>query len=246
MRIALVGTGQMGSTVERVAVERGHEIVARFDENHLITAQETRESLGGADVLVEFSLPEAVLANVRRYCEWNLTAVVGTTGWYDHVDEVRRLVRESEGALLYAPNFSLGIALLTRAVSGMTPLLEKLPEYDVFVHEVHHVRKADSPSGTAMLLAQTLLNALSRKERIETETQHGRIDPAALHVTSTRAGTIFGEHEVGIDSSFDRISLSHQARGRDGFAFGAVKAAEWLSGRKGLFTLDDVLDDWLG
>jgi len=246
MRIGLVGTGQMGSTVERLAPGRGHEVVAKFDEDRLLSAQDSIEALNGAQVLIEFSLPNGVLPNVRRYCDWGLSAVIGTTGWYDHVDEVARLVEGSRASVLYAPNFSFGIALLVRALSGMAPLLERLPEYDAFVHEVHHVRKVDSPSGTALLLARTLVQALSRKERIESETQHGAIDPASLHVTSTRAGTIFGEHVVGLDSPYDRIALTHEARGREGFAFGALLAAEWLLGRKGIFTLDDMLDDWLG
>ncbi|HEX7070767.1 MAG TPA: dihydrodipicolinate reductase C-terminal domain-containing protein, partial [Rhodothermales bacterium] len=173
-----------------------------------------------------------------------IPAVVGTTGWYASLDDVRRLVAERQASLLYAPNFSLGIALVVRALRGMMPLLDRLPEYDAFVHEVHHVRKVDSPSGTALLLGQTLIDGLARKSRIETETQHGRIDPQALHVTSSRAGTVFGEHAVGFDSRFDRIAIRHEAKGRDGFAFGAIRAAEWLVGRKGLFTLDDVLADW--
>lgn len=235
----------MGSTVERLAGDLGHEVVARFDVDRPISQENDRAALSDADVVIEFSLPDAVLSNIGKYCEWKIPAVMGTTGWYDHLDEVRTLVSSSDATLLYAPNFSLGIALLVRALQGMIPLLDRLPEYDAFVHEVHHVRKVDSPSGTALLLGNTLLNGISRKRRLETETQHARIDPEALHVTSTRAGTVFGEHVVGIDSRYDRISLMHEARGREGFAFGAIKSAEWLLGRKGLYTLDDVLKDWI-
>ena len=245
MRIALVGTGQMGSTVERLAGERGHDVVARFDVDRPLS-EANPDALSGADVAIEFSLPDAVPGNVRRYCEAGVPAVIGTTGWYDALDDVREMVASSDTALLYAPNFSLGIALVVRALRGVMPLLNRLPEYDVFVHEVHHVRKVDSPSGTALLLGRTLLDGLDRKQRIETETQHGRIDPEALHVTSSRAGTVFGEHSVGIDSAFDRIAISHEARGREGFAFGALRSAEWLIGKKGMFTLDDVLADWVG
>ena len=246
MRIALVGTGQMGSAVERLAREREHEVVARFDEYSPFTEAPGPEALNGADVVVEFALPDVAVDNIRRYCDWDLTAVVGTTGWHDEIDVVRELVEESDAALLYAPNFSLGIALVVRALRGMMPLLDELPEYDVFVHETHHVKKVDSPSGTARLLGNTLLDGIQRKRRIETETQHKRIEPEALHVSSSRAGTVFGEHEVGVDSVFDRIAVSHSAKGREGFAFGALKAAEWLHGRRGLFTLDDALQDWIG
>ena len=149
------------------------------------------------------------------------------------------------GSVLYAPNFSLGVAVLVHALRSVTPLLEKLPEYDAYVHELHHTRKVDSPSGTALLLANVLVDGLSRKTRVEPETQHERIASEALHVTSTRVGGVVGHHTVGLDSPYDQIQLVHEAKSRQGFAFGAVRAAEWLPGKKGLFTLDDVLKDWL-
>ena len=151
---------------------------------------------------------------------------------------------QSEAALLYAPNFSLGVALVLRALRALGPLLDRLPEYDVAVHEAHHTGKVDSPSGTALLLANALLDDLARKTRLEIETQHQPIDPDALHVTSSRLGSVFGEHTVYLDSPFDQITLMHQAKNRQGFAFGALMAAEWLPGRKGLFTLDDLLLDF--
>ncbi|MCH8961872.1 MAG: 4-hydroxy-tetrahydrodipicolinate reductase, partial [Bacteroidetes bacterium] len=123
----------------------------------------------------------------------------------------------------------------------LVPLWERLPEYDVAVHEAHHTGKVDSPSGTALLLSRVLLDGLSRKTHLETETQHQPIDPHALHVTSSRRGSVFGEHTVYLDSPFDAMAFSHQAKNRKGFAFGALKAAEWLPGRQGLFTLDDLL-----
>ncbi|HYE94917.1 MAG TPA: dihydrodipicolinate reductase C-terminal domain-containing protein, partial [Rubricoccaceae bacterium] len=126
------------------------------------------------------------------------------------------------------------------------PLLEQLPEYDPYVHEVHHTGKVDSPSGTALRLANELLGALSRKTRIEPEMAHGKLDPAALHVTSTRAGHVFGEHTVGLDSPVDRITIHHSAKDRRAFAVGAVRAAAWVRGRQGLFSFDDLLDDLMG
>ncbi len=245
MKLALVGTGQMGQAVERLAIERGHEIVARFDVNKPLVDSSDVSALKGADVAIDFSLPEVELAHIERYCRWNQAAVIGTTGWYGELDQVRRWVGDSNAAVLYAPNFSLGVALLVRALQSITPLLEKLPEYDPFIHEVHHLRKVDSPSGTAMMLANVLVEGLSRKARVEPETQHGRIAQDALHVSSTRAGSVFGKHTVGLDSPFDELEFVHVAKGRQGFAFGAVRAAEWLSGKSGLFTLDDVLADWL-
>lgn len=246
MKIALVGTGNMGQAVEALALGRGHEIVARFDVERPFTAVEDPSALGGADVVVDFSLPGVVLDHIERYCRWDLTAVIGTTGWYDALEEVERQVSDSRAALLYAPNFSIGVALLVRALRRIGPMLDDLPEYDMYVHEIHHTGKVDSPSGTALMLGETLLEYVDRKTHVVTETQHQRIDPAALHVSSSRAGEVFGEHTVGFDSPFDHIRFEHVAKNRRGFAFGALKAAEWLLGRQGLFTLDDVLVDGLG
>jgi 4-hydroxy-tetrahydrodipicolinate reductase len=242
LQIALVGTGRMGQAVE-AAVARGgrHAIVARFDEENPLLDSRDPEVLQSADVVIDFTSPEIVLDHIHRYSFWGIDAVIGTTGWYDEMDRVREWVEEGQNGLLYAPNFSLGVAALVRALEGALPLLERLEEYDAFIHEVHHTGKIDSPSGTALLLGRTIIEGLSRKSRIEPETQHGKIDPSALHVTSTRAGAVFGDHTVGFDSEYDRITLRHVAKGREAFASGAVRAAEWLHGRQGLFSLDDLL-----
>ena len=231
----------MGQAVEAVATERGHAIVARFDSDHPLLGADAASALGGADVVIDFSLPDLAPAHIKRYCRWNQAAVVGTTGWYDALGAVRAQVEASKAAVLYAPNFSIGVALLVRAVRGLVPLLDDLPEFDVALHETHHTGKIDSPSGTAGLLAGVVLNGLSRKTRLESEAQHEKIDPKALHVTSTRLGGVFGEHAVRLDSPYDALTFEHRAKNRQGFAFGAVRAAEWLPGRQGLFTLEDML-----
>lgn len=245
MRLALVGTGQMGQAVEVLAGERGHDVAARFN-SHSPLEESAPAELDLADMAVDFSLPSLAARHIEIYCRTGSPAVIGTTGWYDRLDDVRGWVDEYDGSILYAPNFSLGVAVLVRALEAVTPLLERLPEFDPFVHEIHHVRKVDSPSGTASMLARVLIEGLSRKTRMETETQHGRIDDDALHITSSRVGAVFGKHTVGIDSPFDTIELIHEAKNRRGFAFGALLAAEWLEGRRGLYTLEDVLRDWLG
>jgi 4-hydroxy-tetrahydrodipicolinate reductase len=244
MKIALVGTGQMGGAVEAVALEQGHEIEARFHSQRPFHAAEP-STVAAADVAIDFSLPSLALAHIRQYCAWGLPAVVGTTGWYDDLDTIESLVGEHGASLLYAPNFSLGVAVMRRALEGVLPLLDRLDDYDPFVREMHHTHKVDSPSGTATMLAGLVVEGLERKEHVETETQHDRIDPAAVHVTSTRAGTIYGEHTVGFDGPYDRMSVTHRAKNRRGFAAGALRAARWLEGRQGLFTLNDMLDDWL-
>ena len=246
MKIALVGTGQMGTAIANLAPERDHDIVAQFDSERPLAAADDHDALNDADVAIDFSLPDVALDHIERYCRWQQPAIIGTTGWYDALDQVHGWVDEHDTALLYAPNFSIGVALLRHALDGVLPLLDQLPDYDAHVHETHHTRKVDSPSGTARMLAERVVEGLERKSHIETETQHQRIDPEALHVTSARVGDIFGTHDISFDSTYDHITLSHRAKNRDGFAFGALRAAEWLQGRQGLFTLDDVLADWLG
>lgn len=243
MRIALVGTGRMGQAVEAVATERGHEIVARFDSERPFLDARDPSDLGGADVAVDFSVPDVALDQIHRYAFWGVDAVIGTTGWTDDLPKVRDWVEEGQIGMLWAPNFSLGLALVSRALAGLMPLLDQLDEYDAAVHEVHHTGKLDSPSGTALRLAEALRDGLSRKARIETETQHGAIDADALHVTSQRLGTVMGEHTVALDSDVDQIRVVHTAKSRRAFALGAVRAAEWVHGRQGLFTLDDMVDD---
>lgn len=244
MKLALVGTGQMGQAVADLAPMRDHTVVATFDTSQPLLDADLA-GLNGADVVIDFSLPAVALDHIRRYCGWQQPAVIGTTGWYDDLDTVAEWVAEYEATLLYAANFSMGVALLQRALAGVLPLLEHLPDYDPYLHEMHHTRKVDSPSGTAHMLARMVVDGLARKTHIEAEAQHQRIDPAALHVSSTRAGAVFGEHTVGLDSPFDHLSFTHRAKNRRGFAFGALRAAEWLPGHRGLFTLDDVLADWL-
>jgi len=244
MTLALVGTGQMGQAVAALAPERGHDIAARFNSDCPF-ADADASVLDDVDVAVDFSLPSLALKHIRRYCELGLPAVVGTTGWYDDRDQVENWVAAHDASLLYAPNFSVGVAVLRTALEAALPLLDQLDDYDAFVQEVHHTRKADSPSGTARMLAERIVEGLARKGHVETETQHQRIDPEAVHVTATRTGTVRGEHTVGFDSPFDQITLGHRAKSRRGFAEGAVRAAEWLRGRRGLFTLDDMLADWL-
>jgi 4-hydroxy-tetrahydrodipicolinate reductase len=235
----------MGQAVATMAPERGHAVVATFNSENPLT-EASADALNAADVVIDFSLPEVARQHIDRYCRWQQPAVIGTTGWYDERDAVAEQVAQQNAALLYAANFSLGIAVLRRAVQSVVPLLNALPDFDAFVHEAHHTRKVDSPSGTAHVLAEDVLDGLDRKTHVETETQHQAIDPAALHVTSTRAGHVFGEHTVGFDGTHDRVTLAHRAKGRAGFAFGAVRSAEWLHGRTGFFTLDDALDDWIG
>ena len=244
MKIALVGTGRMGQAVKTVAEARRHEVVVQFDE-HRPVLDASVDDLGGAEVIIDFSLPHLAVDHIKRYTDWNVPAVIGTTGWYDRLDEVRNYVLDGGGRVLYGANFSLGVALLSRAVKAVLPLLNELEHFDAFVHEVHHTNKVDSPSGTAVMLGNLIVDGLDRKSTFETNAVQGRIDAEALHVSSTRTGSVFGRHTVGFESDVDELTFEHRAKSREGFALGAVRAAEWMIDQHGFYSLDDALDQWV-
>ena len=239
LRLVLCGLGRMGSVVESVAVSQGHQIVAKLGPD----AQQWPEGVF-ADAVVDFSGP-AALFPLLDWSERNrVNLVVGTTGWYDEIDRVRERVLAAGIGFLYSPNFSLGMQLFFRLVERAAELFGNLHDYDCAVHELHHRGKADSPSGSAQHLARILL-AGTRKTDILVDRSQGKIAEETLHVTSTRVGAVPGTHLVLFDSEADSVELVHRARGRQGFALGAIRAAEWLVGRRGFFTVDDMLEDML-
>jgi len=238
VRVALLGYGRMGREVEAAALERGHEVVAVVEEGGT-----GHGSLAEAEVGIDFTTPGAALPNIREAAGLGLDLVVGTTGWYDHLDEARAAVEAAGTGLVWAPNFSLGVQLFFRLVEQSGRLVDAMEEYDVFVHEVHHRHKVDHPSGTALRLADILVDALARKERWAEAPSSGAPDPAVLWVGSSRVGEVPGTHQVGLEGPDDTIELRHTARGRRGFARGAVVAAEWIRGRKGFHGIDDLLDE---
>lgn len=234
MRIALIGYGKMGKEIEAAALAAGDTIVQKFD----IDRPADVESLKDADVCIEFSTPQTVVSNIHLALKAQKDIVVGTTGWYDQLPELKNQVANS--GLLYSANFSVGVNLYFRIVAAAAELMRNAPDYDPYVHELHHRQKADSPSGTALRVADILMKRVDRKKTIVTQRMDGKIAPDALHVTSTRVGTFAGTHTVGFDSEADLIEITHTARSRKGFALGALRAAHWLHGRKGVYTMDDV------
>lgn len=234
MRIALIGYGKMGHEIEAAALEQGETIAGTFDVGNPVDVA----SLANADVCIEFSTPQTALQNIRIALEAKKDIVVGTTGWYERLPEIRPLVKDS--GLLYSPNFSIGVNMAFRLVAAASEMMNNSPAYDPWIHEWHHRQKADSPSGTALRLGEILLSKLERKKKIESGRVDGKIDPAALHVSSTRVGTMPGTHIVGFESDADSIEIKHVAKSRRGFALGAVRAAQWLKGKKGVYTMDDV------
>ncbi len=215
--------------VERVALSRGHDIDARFDiDNNQEAKGLTTDSLAGIDAAIEFSTPHVALDNLRRLVELGVPTVIGTTGWYEHLDEVKRAVIERNGALVYSANFSVGMNLFFRLSREAARLFARYPEYDPFLIEHHHKFKKDAPSGTAIVI-ESLMRA-----------SYADSTPVAV---SIRAGHVPGTHEVGFDSEADTITLVHTARSREGFALGAVLAAERIISRRGCFEFSELLFD---
>ena len=234
MNIALIGFGKMGREVERAAGESGDTVVACFDSS----SPASRRALVRAEICIDFSTPEAVIEHMELAAESGIDIVVGTTGWYQHLDQVRGLFGDS--AMLYAHNFSVGMNIFFRAVKQMGALMNGAPEYDVYVQEHHNSDKVDSPSGTALRLGDILLEQVDRKKQTHTGSPAGGISPDSLQLSSLRAGTVPGSHTVGFDSPADSIELRHASKNRAGFAIGALKAARWVIGKKGVYTMDDV------
>ncbi|HXT15595.1 MAG TPA: dihydrodipicolinate reductase C-terminal domain-containing protein [Gemmatimonadaceae bacterium] len=222
--IAIVGMGKMGRAIAELAPARGWEVVARLDEPHVKDGI-TRDMLGGADVAVEFTVPDAAPKNIRAIVAAGCPVVVGTTGWYNLFDDVKHDVNVSGGALLTATNFSLGVNIFEQIATTAAALLAKVPGFEAHLVETHHSAKKDAPSGTAHTLAQSTSAAWGKP----------------IPITSVRTGSVPGTHEFIFDAPFEQIHLEHIARDRRVFAEGALVAARWLIGRRGVFTMKDVL-----
>ena len=247
MRILLVGYGTMGHEVEKLLPRRGHTVAARVDPLDGAAEYRSLDGVPAADVdmAIEFSAPGAARGNIEALARLGISAVVGTTGWYGELPEVRKRVQESGIGLLYGSNFSIGAHLFFALAASAARMVNALPEYDLAVLEMHHRHKKDSPSGTALATAKTILANCTRKKRIVTERMDRSIAEEELHVASLRGGEFPGKHSVFLDSAADTVEISHAARSRGGFALGAVLAAEWLAGKKGCFEVSEFMKELL-
>ncbi|MEP6715390.1 MAG: dihydrodipicolinate reductase C-terminal domain-containing protein [Terriglobia bacterium] len=227
MKLAIVGYGKMGRMIEGIAVGRGHEIALKLDEfNNAGFAGITADNFRGVDVAIDFSLPSVVVGNIDRIAALGVNQVIGATGWLDQMDHVREVVEASGIGLVWSPNYSVGVNAFFRIVSEAAKLLSGEPEYEAWAWEIHHSAKKDAPSGTLLKLV----------DRMQKAGYDRRVD-----IGSNRAGTIAGTHEIGFDSAADTITLRHTARSREGFALGAVKAAEWVQDKKGFHEFGSTL-----
>jgi 4-hydroxy-tetrahydrodipicolinate reductase len=222
MTIAIVGYGKMGRMIEALAVQRGIKIGPKLDVHDRVDA----ESLRGADVAIEFSTPNSVVDNIENIAAAGVDLVVGTTGWTNRIEHVKALVERHNIGLVWSPNYSVGVNAFFRIVKEAAKLLASEPEYEAWAWEIHHSAKKDAPSGTLLKLVDEMKSAGYARH----------VDTAA-----NRAGVIAGTHEIGFDSMADTITLRHSARSREGFAFGALKAAEWIAGKKGFHEFADIL-----
>lgn len=247
MNIALIGYGGMGHSLSSAAEARGHRIVTIIDRSAPEATAKSLDarSLAGADIAIDFSSPEEVMTSVQSCVEAGIPLVVGTTGWYDRVDEARQIVEAAPERIgfLWSSNFSVGVHMYFRIIAEAARLANKLDEYDIWGHEIHHAGKADSPSGTAKTLEKILLDAIHRKESVVEDRLNRKRADSEIHFSSVRGGAVNFGHTIGFDSAADRILITHEARSRDGYARGAIKAAEWLVGKTGFYSMDEYIRD---
>lgn len=244
MKIAILGFGKMGRIIEQFAIERGHEVVLKVNIDNLEDL--TIPNLQLADVAIDFSTPDSALSNIESCFAAHIPLVVGTTGWYGHLQEVKNKCEESNNTLLYASNFSIGVNVFFYVNKVLAKIMNRYPQYEVQVEEIHHTEKLDSPSGTAMTIAEGIISELDRKNEWVNELigsgEELITKPNQLLIESHRIEDVPGTHTVIFSSEVDDIEFKHKAHSRAGFALGAVIAAEWLENKTGFFNITDMFD----
>ena len=244
MKIAILGYGKMGRIIEQFATERGHEIVLKINIDN--TEDLTLANLGMADVAIDFSTPDSALSNIELCFDAGVPVVVGTTGWYGHLQTVKNKCVEGNKTLLYASNFSIGVNVFFFVNKVLAKIMNRYPQYEVQVEEIHHTQKLDSPSGTAMTISEGILSELDRKNEWVNEligsAEEFIVKPDQLLIESHRIEDVPGTHTVIYSSEVDDIEFKHKAHNRAGFALGAVLAAEWLEDKTGFYNITDMFD----
>lgn len=241
MKLAIIGYGRMGHMIEETAKQRGHKIVCVIDADN--TAEFNSEAFRSADVAIEFTTPGTAVDNILKCFAANVPVVVGTTGWLDALPDLRDMCEKGAGTLMYASNFSIGVNIFMAVNRYLSKVMNDFPEYTPSITEIHHIHKLDHPSGTAITLAEDIVSEVTRLDSWQEPDEEGKTAPNSLPVGHVREGEVPGTHIIRWDSAVDTITISHEAKSREGFALGAVKAAEWIKGRKGFLTLSDMLSD---
>ena len=235
MKIALIGYGKMGKTIETIAILRGHQVVLKIDADNL----DDFEKIGQADVAIEFTRPESVVENLKKCFDFGIPVVCGTTGWLSCFDEVAAFCLEKNGAFLYASNYSIGVNIFFEINRRLADMMNGYDMYNIKMAETHHTQKLDAPSGTAITLANDILKKVDRKTQWTSNTEG--VAANEILITAQRIDPAPGTHVVTYESAIDTIEISHTAHSREGFATGAVLAAEWILGKKGVFSMKDML-----
>ena len=231
MNIALLGYGKMGQAIEEIAIRRGHSIIIKANQNDDYDINEV-------DVAIDFSVPDAALANISNCLNHNIPIISGTTGWLNNYDDAVELCKIKKGAFIYASNFSLGVNIFFELNKNLAKMMSSLKQYKVHIEEIHHNQKLDAPSGTAISLANDIISEhpFYKDWSLDTNEEH------TISITAKRTEDVPGTHEITYKSNVDTINLKHIAHNRDGFALGAIVAAEWILDKKGVFTMKDVLN----
>lgn len=231
MNIALLGYGKMGKTIEKIAIQRGHNIVLK------VSSDTKNYNLNNVDIAIDFSLPSTAFENISQCIKQNTPVISGTTGWLEKYDDIVSLCNQNNGTFLYASNFSLGVNIFFEVNKMLAKLMKDLPQYNVKIEEIHHTQKLDAPSGTAITLAEQIINKSDYKNwTLETP------KPKEIGILAKRIENVPGTHEINYESEVDSISIKHTAHSREGFALGAVIAAEWIHDKTGVYTMKDVLN----
>jgi 4-hydroxy-tetrahydrodipicolinate reductase len=236
MNIALIGYGKMGKAIEEIALQKGHRIVLKIDVDN--TIEFNQANLTNADVAIEFSSPHSAFSNVMKCLQFKIPVVCGSTGWLDKIEEAKKYCMENNSAFLYSSNYSIGVNIFFELNKHLAQLMSSHNEYEVSLTEIHHTQKKDAPSGTAITLAEQILEKISRKKNW---VNHISDNPEEIEIISERIDPAPGTHQIKYASPIDDIEIIHTAHSRMGFAAGAVLAAEFIKGKKGLFNMKDVL-----
>jgi 4-hydroxy-tetrahydrodipicolinate reductase len=236
MKIALIGYGKMGKEIENIALKRNHKISFKIDNEK--NWKLSKEKLKNTDVAIDFSTPQSVISNIKKCFNANIPVVVGTTGWYEHLEEIKRLCNKTKQTLFFSSNFSIGMNIFFELNKKLASVMSNYNDYDVTIEEIHHIQKLDAPSGTAIILANEIIRNINTKEKWVNNKAQSENE---LEISSIRENKVTGTHKVKYDSDVDSIEIIHTAKSRKGFALGAVLAAEFINRKKGFFEMKDML-----